>query len=136
MGMSIVLFVFLIFALLTDGTENCQPYYKNRKILIGNACTSFITIYILIQYIANYDEKYNGEGSKCCNDEMLTEDEFEKLIEENMDNPYINWGGIYYCVEERYRGREGYLDCFQRSVLWVLYKYRKQLNQKSNSNYW
>ena len=136
MGRLIVLFVFLIFALLTDGIENCQPYYKNRKILIGNACTSFITIYILIQYIENYDEKYNGEGSKCCNDEMLTEDEFEKLIEENMDNPYINWGGIYYYVEERYRGREGYLDCFQRSVLWVLYKYRKQLNQKSNSNYW
>lgn len=87
-------------------------------------------MYILMQYISNYDEKYNDDNYK------LTEDEFEKVVKENMDNPYINWGGIYYYVEERYRGREDYLDRFQRSVLWVLYKYRKQLNQKSNSNYW
>lgn len=87
-------------------------------------------MYILIQYITNYDEKYNDDNYK------LTEDEFEKVVKENMDNPYINWGGIYYYVEERYRGREDYLDRFQRSVLWVLYTYRKQLNQKSNSNYW
>lgn len=93
-------------------------------------------MYILVQYVANYDEKYDGEGSKCCNDEMLTEDGFEKLVEENMDNPYINWSGIYYYIEERYRGREDYLDRFQKNILWVLYKYRKQLNQKSNSNYW
>jgi hypothetical protein len=93
-------------------------------------------IYILMQYIVNYDEKYNGEGSKCCNDEMLTEDEFKKIIEENIDNPYINWGGIYDYVEERYRGREDYLDRSQKNVLWILYTYRKQLNQKSNSNYW
>ena len=53
-----------------------------------------------------------------------------------MDNPCINWDGIYYYVEERYRGREDYLDRFEKSVLWILYKYRKQLNQKSNSNYW
>lgn len=87
-------------------------------------------MYILMQYISNYDEKYNDDNYK------LTEDEFEKVVKENMDNPYINWGGIYYYVEERYRGREDYLDRFQRSVLWVLYTYRKQLNQKSNSNYW
>lgn len=87
-------------------------------------------MYILMQYISNYDEKYNDDNYK------LTEDEFEKVVKENMDNPYINWGGIYYYVEERYRGREDYLDRFQRSVLWILYKYRKQLNQKSNSNYW
>lgn len=87
-------------------------------------------MYILMQYISNYDEKYNDDNYK------LTEEEFEKVVKENMDNPYINWGGIYYYVEERYRGREDYLDRFQRSVLWVLYTYRKQLNQKSNSNYW
>lgn len=87
-------------------------------------------MYILMQYISNYDEKYNDDNYK------LTEDEFEKVVKENMDNPYINWGGIYYYVEERYRGREDYLDRFQRSVLWVLYKHRKQLNQKTNSNYW
>ena len=87
-------------------------------------------MYILMQYISNYNEKYNDDNYK------LTEDEFEKVVKENMDNPYINWGGIYYYVEERYRGREDYLDRFQRSVLWVLYTYRKQLNQKSNSNYW
>lgn len=67
---------------------------------------------------------------------MLTEDEFKKIIEENIDNPYINWGGIYDYVEERYRGREDYLDRSQKNVLWILYTYRKQLNQKSNSNYW
>ena len=72
-------------------------------------------MYILVQYVANYDEN---------------------IVEENMDNPYINWSGIYYYIEERYRGREEYLDRFQKNVLWVLYKYRKQLNQKSNSNYW
>ena len=93
-------------------------------------------IYILIQYIANYDKKYDGNGNGGFDVETVTEDEFEKIIEENMDNPYINWGGIYAYVEERYRGREDYLDRFQKSVLWVLYKYRKQLNQKSNSNYW
>lgn len=87
-------------------------------------------MYILMQYISNYDEKYNDDNYK------LTEDEFEKVVKENMDNPYINWGGIYSYVEERYRGREEYLDRFQKNVLWVLYKYRKQLNQKSNSNYW
>ena len=91
-------------------------------------------IYILIQYIANYDKKYDGNGG--FDVETVTEDEFEKIIEENMDNPYINWGGIYAYVEERYRGREEYLDRFQKDVLWILYKYRKQLNQKSNSNYW
>ena len=86
-------------------------------------------MYILMQYISNYDEKYN-------NKEELTEEEFEKVVKENMDNPYINWGGIYYYVEERYRGREEYLDHSQKNVLWILYTYRKQLNQKSNSNYW
>lgn len=87
-------------------------------------------IYILTQYISNYDEKYNDNNYK------ITEDEFKKIIEENMDNPYINWGRIYNYVEQRYRGREEYLDRFQKDVLRILYKYRKQLNQKSNSNYW
>lgn len=67
---------------------------------------------------------------------QLQKKNLKKIVKENMDNPYINWDGIYYYVEERYRGREEYLDRFQKNVLWVLYKFRKQLNQKSNSNYW
>ena len=93
-------------------------------------------MYILIQYITNYDEKYDGDGDGGFDTETVIEEEFEKIVKENMDNPYINWEGIYYYVEERYRGREDYLDRFEKIVLWILYKYRKQLNQKSNSNYW
>ena len=77
-----------------------------------------------------------GDGNGGFDVETVTEDEFKKIIEENIDNPYINWDGIYGYVEERYRGREDYLDRFQKNVLWILYTYRKQLNQKSNSNYW
>lgn len=93
-------------------------------------------MYILIQYITNYDEKYDGNGDGGFDIETVTEEEFEKIVKENMDNPCINWDGIYYYVEERCRGREDYLERFEKSVLWILYKYRKQLNQKSNSNYW
>jgi hypothetical protein len=74
-------------------------------------------MYILIQYITNYDEKYDGNGDGGFDIETVTEEEFEKIVKENMDNPYINWGGIYDYVEERYRGREDYLDRFQKNVL-------------------
>lgn len=106
---------------------------KSKDISWERLYVYYHDIYILMQYIANYDEKYNGDGDeKYCNDETVTEDGFEKIIEENIDNPYINWKAIYDYVEDNYRWRQDYLDHFERIVLRVLYKYRKQLNQKSD----
>ena len=86
-------------------------------------------MYILIQYIANYDEKYDGDGDGGFDVETVTADEFEKLIEENINNPYINWDAIYDYVKDNYKWRYDYLDRFERIVFRVLIKYRKQLNK-------
>ena len=86
-------------------------------------------MYILIQYIANYDEKYDGNGNGGFDVETVTADEFEKLIEENINNPYINWDAIYDYVKDNYKWRYDYLDRFERIVFRVLIKYRKQLNK-------
>lgn len=77
-------------------------------------------LYILIQYISNYDEKYNDE---------LTEEDFDIVVQENIDNSYINWKAIYDHINDDYRYRKDYLDRSEKVVLNVLFKYHKQLNQ-------
>lgn len=109
---------------------------KSKDISWERLYVYYNDLYILTQYLSNYDEKYNGDNGEYNNPKTVTEEELERLIQKNMDNPYINWDAIYDYVEEEYRGREDYLDRFEKIVLWALYKYRKQLNKKSNSNYW
>ena len=77
-------------------------------------------LYILIQYISNYNEKYNDE---------ITEEDFDKVVQENMNNPFINWKAIYDHINDDYRYRKDYLDRSEKDVLNVLFKYHKQLKQ-------
>ena len=77
-------------------------------------------LYILTQYISNYNEKYNHE---------ITKEDFEKVVQKNMDNKYINWEAIYTHINDDYRYRKDYLDRQEKIVLSVLFKYHKQLKQ-------
>ena len=77
-------------------------------------------LYILIQYISNYDEKYNEE---------IKAEDFEKVVRENIDNSYINWKAIYDHINDDYKYRKDYLDRSEKVVLNVLFKYHKQLKQ-------
>ena len=79
-------------------------------------------LYILVQYLANYDEKYNDSQN-------VTEEEFIKLMEKNLNNPYINWDVIYNHFDDEFRYNRDYLDRQQKIVLEVLFKFSKQLNQ-------
>lgn len=79
-------------------------------------------LYILIQYLSNYDEKYNDSKN-------VTKEEFIKLMQKNLNNPYINWDMIYYHFDDEYRYNRDYLDRQQKIVLEVLFKFSKQLNQ-------
>lgn len=83
-------------------------------------------IYILIQYISNYNEKYSDDDYK------ITKEEFEKVVKENINNSYINWKAIYDYIESDYKYRKNYLDRHEKIVLNVLFKYSRQLNQKSD----
>lgn len=77
-------------------------------------------LYILTQYISNYNEKYNEE---------ITKEDFDKVVRENMDNKYINWEAIYTHINDDYRYRKDYLNRQEKIVLSVLFKYHKQLKQ-------
>lgn len=81
-------------------------------------------LYILIQYISDYDEKYNDE---------ITKGDFDKVVQENMNNPFINWKAIYDHINDDYRYRKDYLNRSEKVVLNVLFKYHKQLKQ---DNFW
>ena len=76
----------------------------------------------MVQYLANYDEKYNDS-------ENVTKEEFIKLMENNLNNPYINWDRIYNHFDDEFRYNRDYLDRQQKIVLEVLFKFSKQLNQ-------
>ena len=76
-------------------------------------------LYILVQYLANYDEKYNDQ-------ENVTEEEFIKLMQKNLKNSYINWGRIYDYFGYEYKYNLDYLDKQQKIVLNVLFKFHKQ----------
>lgn len=97
---------------------------KSKDISWERLYVYYSDLYILIQYISNYDEKYNNE---------ITEDDFEKVIQENMDNPYINWKAIYDHIHEDYKWRKDYLNRQEKIVLNILFKYHKQLKQ---DNFW
>ena len=77
-------------------------------------------LYILTQYISNYKEKYNDE---------ITEEDFDKVVQENIDNSFINWKAIYDHIHEDYKWRKDYLDRSEKIVLRILFKYHKQLKQ-------
>ena len=83
--------------------------------------------YIMIQFLANYDEKY--ELVENLNKETLT-----KLMEDNLDNPYINWDMIYYHFEDKYKYKYtfGYLGRFDTIVLNVLFKFSRKLKQEND----
>jgi hypothetical protein len=84
-------------------------------------------LYILIQYLANYDEKYNKN-------ENLNKEELTKLMEKNLNNPYINWDMIYYHFEDeyKYKYKFGYLGSQEKIVLNVLFKFSRQVNQEND----
>ena len=77
-------------------------------------------LYILVQYLANYDEKYNYH-------ENVTEEELINLMQKNLNNPYINWGRIYDYYGHEYKYNLDYLDKQQKIVLNVLFKFHKQV---------
>lgn len=77
-------------------------------------------LYILVQYLANYDEKYNYH-------ENVTEEELINLMQKNLNNPYINWGRIYDHYGHEYKYNLDYLDKQQKIVLNVLFKFHKQV---------
>lgn len=61
---------------------------KSKNIDWKRLYVYYSDLYILIQYISNYDEKYN---------EQITKEDFEKVVQENMNNSYINWKAIQWC---------------------------------------
>lgn len=111
-------------------TFEIEGYRKLSKVLQNSKDTSweklyvyYNDLYILVQYLANYNEKYNDPNN-------VTEEEFIRLMEKNLNNPYINWGRIYGYFDDEYRYNRDYLDYQQQIVLRVLFKFSKQLNQK------
>ena len=81
----------------------------------------------MIQFLSNFDEKYNI-------DENVNKEEFIKLMEKNLNNPYINWDMIYYHFEDKYKYKHkfGYLDRWDTIVLNVLFKFSRKLKQEND----
>ena len=98
---------------------------KSKNISWERLYVYYSDLYILIQYISNYDEKYN--------DDEITEEDFDKVVQDNIDNSYINWKAIYDFIHEDYKWRKDYLSHSENIVLNVLFKYHKQLKQ---DNFW
>ena len=105
---------------------------KSKNISWERLYVYYNDLYILTQYLSNYDEKYNGDNGENNNPKTVTEEELERLVQKNMDNPYINWKGIYDLIGDDYKYKMDYLDRSEKIVLRVLFKYAKQLNQKSD----
>lgn len=97
---------------------------KSKNISWERLYVYYSDLYILTQYISNYNEKYNDK---------ITEEDFEKVVQDNMNNSYINWKAIYDHVHEDYKWRKDYLDHSEKIVLNVLFKHHKQLKQ---DNFW
>jgi len=100
---------------------------KSKKTSWERLYVYYTDLYIMIQFLANYDEKY--ELVENLNKETLT-----KLMEDNLDNPYINWDRIYYHFEDKYKylHKFGYLDRWDTIVLSVLFKFSRRLNQEND----
>lgn len=116
------------------GTFEIDGYRKLSNVLKKSKETSwerlyvyYTDLYIMIQFLANYDEKY--ELVENLNKETLT-----KLMEDNLDNPYINWDRIYYHFEDKYKYKYkfGYLDRWDTIVLNVLFKFSRKLKQEND----
>ena len=111
-----------------DGYRKLSDVLKKSKDISWERLYVYRTdLYILIQYLSNYDEKYNE-------DENVNKEVLIKLMEQNLDNPYINWDMIYYHFEDdyKYKYKHGYIDGLEKIVLDVLFKFSKQLNQKND----
>jgi hypothetical protein len=115
-------------------TFEIDSYRKLSNVLKKSKETSwerlyvyYTDLYIMIQFLANYDEKY--ELVENLNKETLT-----KLMEDNLDNPYINWDRIYYHFEDKYKYKYkfGYLDRWDTIVLNVLFKFSRKLKQEND----
>lgn len=115
-------------------TFEIEGYRKLSDVLKKSKDTSwerlyvyYTDLYILIQYLANYDEKYN-------NDKNVTKEALIELMQENLDNPYINWDRIYYHFEDKYKYKYkfGYLDRWDTIVLNVLFKFSRKLKQEND----
>lgn len=83
-------------------------------------------IYILIQYISNYNEKYSNYNYE------IKKEEFEKVVQENIDNSHVNWKAIYDHIGYKYKYKMDHLSYYEKIVLNVLFKYSRQLNQESD----
>lgn len=109
-----------------DGYRKLSDVLKKSKDTSWERLYVYYTdLYIMIQFLANYDEKYEL-------DENITKEELTKLMEDNLDNPYINWDMIYYHFEDKYKYKFGYLDRFDTIVLSVLFKFSRRLNQEND----
>ena len=100
---------------------------KSKNISWERLYVYYSDLYILIQYLSNYNEKYNK-------DKNVTKEELVKLMEENLDNPYVNWDMIYYHFEDdyKYKYKHGHIDSLERIVLNVLFQFSKKLKQKND----
>ena len=109
-----------------DGYRKLSNVLKKSKETSWERLYVYYTdLYIMIQFLANYDEKY--ELVENLNKETLT-----KLMEDNLDNPYINWDRIYYHFEDKYKYKFGYLDRWDTIVLNVLFKFSRKLKQEND----
>mgnify|MGYP003087484400 FL=1 len=111
-----------------DGYRKLSDVLKNSKDTSWEYLYVYYSdLYIMIQFLANYDEKYEL-------DENVTKEELTKLMEDNLDNPYINWDMIYYHFEDKYKYKYkfGYLGRSDTIVLNVLFKFSRKLKQEND----
>ena len=109
-----------------DGYRKLSDVLKKSKKTSWERLYVYTTdLYIMLQFLSYYDEKYELV-------ENLNKEELIKLMEENLDNPYINWSRIYYYFGDEYKYKMDYLDAHEKIVLNVLFKFSKQLNQKND----
>ena len=100
---------------------------KSKKTSWERLYVYYTDLYIMIQFLANYDEKYELV-------ENVNKEEFIKLMEKNLNNPYINWDRIYYHFEDKYKYKHkfGYLGRADTIVLNVLFKFSRELKQEND----
>lgn len=109
-----------------DGYRKLSDVLKKSKKTSWERLYVYTTdLYIMLQFLSYYDEKYELV-------ENLNKEELIKLMEENLDNPYINWSRIYYYFGDEYKYKMDYLDTHEKIVLNVLFKFSKKLKQEND----
>lgn len=109
-----------------DGYRKLSDVLKKSKETSWERLYVYTTdLYIMLQFLSYYDEKYELA-------ENLNKEELIKLMEENLDNPYINWSRIYYYFGDEYKYKMDYLDVHEKIVLNVLFKFSKKLKQEND----